>query len=98
MKGLERKSEQYSYHSEIKFPVEIKEAHLIDEPLYLCRWNDGDIIEIHTKQSLFDTYKDTNLYDGEFQDNYDMSINEILNELQVEHYRIFDNMNIRRIK
>ena len=97
-KGLLRSSEQYSYDTEVKFPVTIKEAYLIDEPLYLCKWNGGDIIEIHTKQSLYDTYQDTNLYDGSFQDDYDMSINEVLNELQVEHFRIFDNMDIRRIK
>ena len=97
-KGLLRSSEQYSYDIEPKFPVVIKEAYLLDEPLYLCKWNGGDIIEVHTKQSLYDTYKDTNLYDGEFQDNYDMSINEVLNELQVEHFRIFDNMEVRRIK
>lgn len=97
-KGLLRSSEQYSYDTEPKFPVVINDGHLIDEPLYLCKWNSGEIIEAHTRQSLYETYKDTNLYNGEFEDDYDMSINEILNELQVEHYRVFDNMEIRRIK
>ena len=97
-KGLLRSSEQYSYDIEPKFPVVIKEAYLIDEPLYLCKWNGGDIIEIHTKQSLYDTYKDTNLYDGEFERDYGMNINEVLASLEMESFRGFDNMEIRRIK
>ena len=30
----------------MKFPVLVHEAFLLDEPLYLCKWNDNDIIEI----------------------------------------------------
>jgi hypothetical protein len=32
-------------------------------PLFLCRWNDGEIIQVHTKESLFEQYKHTNLFD-----------------------------------
>lgn len=32
-------------------------------PLFLCQWNDGEIIQLHTKESLYEQYKDTNLFD-----------------------------------
>ena len=80
------------------FPILVHDIYQKDVPLYLCKWNDGDIIEIHTKQSLYDTYKDTNLYDGEFERDYGMNINEVLASLEVESFRGFDNMDIRRIK
>lgn len=99
MKGLERTSEQYSYtvnNIKDKFPVFVDTT--TDEPLYLCRWNNNEIVEVHTERSLYETYKDTNLYDGGFQDDFDMSIEEVLNEMQVEDRRVFDNMDIRRIK
>ena len=35
----------------------------IEGKLYLCEWNGGEILEIHTPSSFFDQYKDTNLYD-----------------------------------
>lgn len=31
--------------------------------IYLCRWNENDIVEIHTSDTLYDHYKDTNLFD-----------------------------------
>ena len=31
--------------------------------IYLCTWNDGDIVQVHTKETLKDEYKDTNLFD-----------------------------------
>jgi hypothetical protein len=34
-------------------------------PLFLCKWNDGEIIQLHTKESLYEQYKDTNLFDEE---------------------------------
>ena len=80
------------------FPILVHDIYQKDVPLYLCKWNDGDIIEIHTKQSLYDTYKDTNLYDGEFERDYGMNINEVLASLEMESFRGFDNMEIRRIK
>lgn len=39
----------------------------IEEPLFLCTWNDGDTIQVHTKRSLFEQYKDTNLFDKDEQ-------------------------------
>ena len=34
-----------------------------NEVVYLCTWNDGEIVQIHTKKTLKDEYKDTNLFD-----------------------------------
>ena len=31
--------------------------------VYLCSWNYGDIVQIHTKETLYNEYKDTNLFD-----------------------------------
>ena len=28
-----------------------------DSPVYLCEWNSGEIVEIHTRETLFDWYK-----------------------------------------
>ena len=38
---------------------DFKNSHSI----YLCRWNENDIVEIHTRDTLYDHYKDTNLFD-----------------------------------
>jgi len=38
-----------------------------DQVLYLCRWNGNEIVEVHTKETLFENYKDTNLYDKEYK-------------------------------
>jgi hypothetical protein len=34
-----------------------------NEKMYLCTWNGGDIVEIHTEKTLRKEYKDTNLFD-----------------------------------
>ena len=31
--------------------------------IYLCRWNGDEIVQIHTKETLYNEYKDTNLFD-----------------------------------
>jgi hypothetical protein len=59
------------YHLEHQTPDEFKvrishypitiESSL---PVYLCTW-DNDLIEIHTRNSLYDKYNDTNLYDDD---------------------------------
>tara|TARA_R100000541_G_scaffold14140_2_gene23480 strand:- start:19 stop:363 length:345 start_codon:yes stop_codon:yes gene_type:complete len=35
-----------------------------DVAKYYCSWNGGEIIQIHTKETLYEEYKDTNLFDG----------------------------------
>ena len=32
-----------------------------DKPIYLCDWNDGEIVQIHSKETLEKEYKETNL-------------------------------------
>ena len=52
-----------------------------NEPLFLCKWNGGDIVEIHTRLTLYATYKDTGLYDtGDGWSNFE-SINDLLDHL-----------------
>ena len=33
--------------------------------IYLCRWNGDEIVQIHTKETLYNEYKDTNLFDDD---------------------------------
>ena len=33
------------------------------EVKYLCSWNSNDIVQIHTKETLWIGYKDSNLFD-----------------------------------
>ena len=43
-----------------------------DKPIYLCDWNDGEIVQIHSKETLEKEYKETNLFDddGKYFSNY----------------------------
>ena len=34
-----------------------------DTPKYLCSWNNGEIVQVHTQDTLKNDYIDTNLYD-----------------------------------
>jgi hypothetical protein len=38
----------------------------LDMPIYLCKWNDGEIIEIHSLETLIKEYQGTNLFDPEY--------------------------------
>jgi hypothetical protein len=80
-------------------------------PLFLCRWNDGEIIELHTRKSLFERYKHTNLFnvDAEAQDlegntlavgvlEWIDAISNVNFEWQEHEDFVFDNFSIRRIK
>ena len=78
-----------------------------NEPLFLCKWNGGDIVEIHTRLTLYATYKDTGLYDtGDGWSNFE-NINDLLDHLSFtdqDNYDYFDNekytndnMSIQRI-
>jgi hypothetical protein len=66
-------------------------------PIYLCVWNEGSDFEnseIHTKQSLFDEYKDTNLFSADTGDGFLVS----LEKLNKNETYIDDNMQITRIR
>lgn len=87
--------------------VENKNAQAI----YLCRWNGNEIVEVHTKETLYFRYKDTNLYDkNDKLSNYTIQSNQL--EFYLDKYLdiskddyIFlnedfhlDNFTIRRIQ
>lgn len=44
-----------------KFPIDLDPS----TETFLCAWNGHDQVELHTKESLYERYKDTNLYDNE---------------------------------
>lgn len=39
-------------------------------PSFLCTWNDGEKVEVHTRQSLEKHYGDTNLFDKDCEKWY----------------------------
>ena len=78
-------------------------------PSYLCSWNNNEILEIHTIESLKEQYKDTNLFEDKdlfttFGNGFDnLTINEYLKHSKEDKDFInvefgCDNMNITRIK
>jgi hypothetical protein len=78
------------------------------EPCFLCTWNDGDIVEIHTQQTLHAKYDDTNLFDGDLPfinhdgDDIVISLQEWLDTIECDRFdrnAIYcDNFSIQRIK
>ena len=79
-------------------------------PVFLCGWNDREVVQIHTKQSLNSQYCGTNLYDapqrwhclsgiaGDFECEW---LDELLDYMtKTLSYQIWacDNMTIQRIK
>ena len=81
----------------------------VDEPVYLAIWNrclDGyQKIEIHTKESFWNKYKDTNLYFDsnlydEREDRDNLSMHDVFDAIEREAYEDFedDNFYIRRIR
>ena len=79
------------------------------DKLYLCMWNDGDIVEIHTLKSLIETYNDikTNYENNDklsysnktWKEIFKLLDNYFMNEIGLNiDYHIEDNMEIQRIK
>ena len=72
-----------------------------DQPLFICSWNGGDQVEIHTRQTLLDNYKQTNLFDTEEDGwigiNFPTLLEELINGNIWTTCRN-DNMSIKRIK
>jgi hypothetical protein len=86
-----------------KYPFTVSED---DAPVFLCSW-DGEIVEVHTRESLRDMYGETNLFDDD--DGWGWEIRELMTfEELLEHLttnpidmgRVFynDNLKIQRIK
>jgi hypothetical protein len=40
------------------------------EAKYLCSWNGYEIVQIHTKETLYNDYKDTNLFEVNEDETY----------------------------
>lgn len=92
----------------------LNHTHDNKEVLFLCRWNNGDLIQTHTKESLINAYKDTNLFDNDLPfynvmgDELAISLREWLDAISREHKNDFDvdinrsifcdNFKIQRIK
>lgn len=77
-----------------------------DAPVFLCSW-EGEIVEVHTRESLRDMYGETNLFDDD--DGWGGEIRELMTFEDLLEYlttnpidmgRVFynDNMTIQRIK
>jgi hypothetical protein len=75
-------------------------------PVFLCSW-EGEIVEVHTRESLRDMYGETNLFDDD--DGWGGEIRELMTFEDLLEYlttnpidmgRVFynDNMTIQRIK
>ena len=72
-----------------------------DEPLFMCVWN-GDDYQIHTRATLWENFKDTNLFDADEDGwcvgvNFPMLLERLHLELDFTTYHN-DNMSIKRIK
>jgi hypothetical protein len=68
------------------------------QPIYLCEWNGGEIVEIHTQYSFYHQYKETNVYDSTFAEMFDKTIDDVFFNLPLGEAEWLDNMSIRRIK
>lgn len=66
--------------------------------LFLCQWNDGEIVEIHNPVSFYNKYKETNLFDGSFEEDWNASMPEIFDGFAINDSETFDNFRIERIK
>jgi len=65
--------------------------------IYLCRWNGDEIVQIHTKETLYNEYKDTNLFDnidtvcsalGEYKKEGFNNLMELLNKWEIEKFEM----------
>ena len=76
------------------------------EVIYLCTWNGGEIVQIHTEKTLREDYKGSNLFTAEADETYfscgDISLllEEYLKESKKDYLGnsfICHNMEIERI-
>jgi hypothetical protein len=85
------------------YSEEVKKFIEENDKVFFCEWN-GDIGQIHTEQSMYENYKDTNLYDREewYGKQYNFSSYEDFETLVkyagVEEVNTEDNMMIVRLK
>ncbi len=77
------------------------------EVIYLCTWNGGEIVQIHTEKTLREEYDGSNLFDCEESDEtyfYNGSVSLLLKDYlkksKLDYFRDSfkaDNMEIERI-
>ena len=94
-----------------RFDISIDLSNEI-HPCFVCTWNDGDIVQIHTYQTLHSEYDDTNLFENEerlydpFGDELAISLEEWLYSIgndndwlaNINRSVSCDNFRIERIK
>ena len=68
--------------------------------LFLYKWNGEEIVQIHSIESFYEQYKDTNVFEEEkeFVEEFGETMNEVFNRLEIDQIDTFDNMQIQRIK
>lgn len=76
------------------YPIEI----VSDVPVYLCTWNDGELVEIHTMDSLYEKYKDTNLFDYHDIDEEVVDFRTYVSQMELSEGFWDDNLTVSRIK
>lgn len=65
---------------------------------FLCVWND-DIFEVHDLLSLYQGYKNTNLYSEEFSEEWGGdTIDQLLDVMALDQKITFDNMTVMRVR
>lgn len=83
-----------------------------NKPSFVCTWNDGEIVEIHTYKTLHEKYDETNLFENEerlfnsFGDELAIELEEwlfsIINDndwkANINRKVFCDNFEIERIK
>jgi hypothetical protein len=62
---------------------------------FKCTWNDGDIVETHTRQSLEVEYASTNLFDNDFGTLLKALESD---DVYIGHEWVRENMTIKRIR
>lgn len=78
-----------------------------ETPVYLCEWNGGETVEIHTRETLTDTFGET-LFDPD-EDGWGWEIRELMTfDKLIEHLETYpgdkgrpfhnENMTITRIR
>lgn len=77
------------------YPIDLSKE---SQAIFLCEWNGGEIVQIHTLGSFYHEYKETNIYDAEFVEMFGKSIDDVFCDLELGQADWFDNMSIRRIK
>jgi len=94
------------YQNRHAAPMQLITEGTDDEPIFLCTWNDGQIIEVHTFESLHAAYHETNLFDeaewfnvhGTGWRSETLPVKSLLTSVEVGDAFKCENCQIQRIK